>query len=59
MASNVAFIIYALRGGPTPIPILHVLLLRSMRCGSSSCETLAGRSNARRGKTVSPRALLR
>ena len=50
IASNVAFIIYALWGRLTPILILHVLLLPLDRCGSCSCAISAARSSARRGK---------
>ncbi len=58
IASNVAFIIYALWGGLTPILILHVLLLPLNTLRLLQLRTLSRQIERAARETFSPRALL-
>ncbi|HTE82334.1 MAG TPA: cyclic nucleotide-binding domain-containing protein, partial [Reyranella sp.] len=58
IASNVAFIIYALWGGLTPILILHVLLLPLNTLRLLQLRNLSRQIESAARETFSPRALL-
>ena len=58
IASNVAFIIYALWGGLTPILILHVLLLPLNTLRLMQLRNLSSQIERAARETFSPRALL-